>query len=98
MEILPRVTDVRYLGARSLRLTFSDGLVRDLDFDGQLPGVLSAIDNEQAFSEVRIDSVAGTVCWPSGIDLDPDVLHGGQTSSSGIRPRLLREHRLQPIS
>lgn len=95
MAVFSRVTNVEYLGARSLRVTFSDGLVRELDFAGVLPGILATIDDDVAFAEAAVDSTAGTVCWPNGIDLDPDVLHGDESSASAIRPRLLREYRLQ---
>lgn len=93
--LLARVTKVEHLGARVLRVTFSDGLVRELDFDGSLAGVLATIDDDTIFAEATVDAVAGTVCWPSGIDLDPDVLHGDQVSASRVQPRLLREYRLQ---
>lgn len=95
MAALARVTDVDHLGGRTLRVTFSDGLVRELDFVGVLPGVLSTIDDDEVFAGAAVDSVAGTICWPSGIDLDADVLHGDQPSASAIRPRLLRECQLQ---
>ncbi len=95
MRTLARVTDVEHLGARSLRVTFSDGLVRELDFASRLPGVLATIDDDANFAEATVDVVAGTVCWPNGIDLDPDVLHGDHTSTSAVQPRLLREYRLQ---
>jgi len=95
MTALIRVTDVEHLGAHSLRVTFSDGLVRELDFVGKLPGILATIDDDVAFAEATVDSIAGTVCWPNGIDLDPDVLHGDQTSVSAVQPQLMREYRLQ---
>jgi hypothetical protein len=28
------------------------------------------------FAQVRVDPELGTVVWPNGYDLDPDVLHG----------------------
>jgi hypothetical protein len=28
------------------------------------------------FAKVRVDPELGTVVWPNGYDLDPDVLHG----------------------
>ena len=92
MRTLARVTDVEPLGGRSLRVTFSDGLVRELDFASRLPGVLASIDDEASFAKVTVDSVAGTACWPNGIDLDPDVLHGDHASTSAVQPRLLREY------
>ena len=95
MSTLARVIEVEHLGARSLRVTFSDGLVREIDFTGMLPGVLATIDDDVKFAEATVDPVAGTVCWPNAIDLDPDVLHGDQAPAALVQPRLLREYRLQ---
>ena len=95
MSTLTRVTEVRHLGARCLRVTFSDGLVRELDFAGTLDGILSSIDDDEVFSRVGLNSATGTVCWSSGIDLDPDVLHGDEPPASGRAPTVLREYRLQ---
>lgn len=95
MVTLARVNDVEYLGERVLRVTFSDGFVRELDFAGALTGVLASIDEDGAFALVEVDSVAGTICWPNGIDLDPDVLHGDYVSASAGQPDVLREFRLQ---
>jgi hypothetical protein len=98
MARLARVTDVEYLGGRLLRLVFSDGLVRELDFQDALPGVLATIDDDAAFGRAGVDPVAGTVCWPGGIDLDPDVLHGDMESVSPNRVRVVKEYRLQQTS
>ncbi len=78
-----------------LRVTFSDGLVRELDYSGALPGVLAMIDDDLTFADARVDPVAGTICWPNGIDLDPDVLHGDRKSASAVQPSVRREYRLQ---
>jgi len=96
VSVLARVTDVECLGRREIRVTFSDGLVRELDFAGTLTGLLATIDDDDAtFAGVPVDPVAGTVGWANGIDLDPDVLHGDDTSASVIQPRLIREYRMQ---
>ena len=86
---------VEVLGPRVLRVTFTDGLVRELDFAGALPGVLATIDDDATFAAVSIDPLAGTLCWPEGIDLDPDVLHGTETAAGGRQPRVAREFRLE---
>jgi hypothetical protein len=98
MTALARVTAVEHLGARLLRVTFSDGLVRELDFTDALPGVLATIDDDQVFAGVTVDAVAGTISWPNGIDLDPDVLHGDDASASAIQAQVVREYRLQQTS
>jgi hypothetical protein len=76
-------------------VTFSDGLVRELDFADALIGFLAAVDDDMTFASARLDAVAGTVCWPGGIDLDPDVLHGDHVAASEVEPRLVREYRLR---
>jgi len=95
MDRPARVAEVEHIRARVLRVAFTDGLVRELDFDGALPGVLASLDDDTTFALATVDSVAGTVSWPNGIDLDPDVLHGDRPTASGLEPRLLREYRLQ---
>jgi hypothetical protein len=98
MTALARVTAVEHLGARLLRVTFSDGLVRELDFADALPGVLATIDDDEVFAGVAVDLVAGTISWSNGIDLDPDVLHGDDASASVVQPQVVREYRLQQTS
>ncbi|MEZ5375380.1 MAG: DUF2442 domain-containing protein [Acidimicrobiales bacterium] len=93
-----RVASVEYLGDRLLRLVFTDGLVRELDFAGALPGVLAAVDDDVVFGAAGVDAVAGTLSWPIGVDLDPDVLHGGETASGAFAPSVVSEYRLQETS
>ncbi len=50
MGTFARVTNVDHVGGRTLRVTFSDGLVRELDFAGALPGVLATIDHDEVFA------------------------------------------------
>ena len=97
MDRPARVVAVEHLGAFQLRITFSDDLVRELDFDGVLQGgVFAELEEHSTFAQVSVDEVAGTICWPNGVDLDPDVLHGDFEPASGRPPRLLRQYRLRP--
>jgi hypothetical protein len=92
----PRIVDVEYLGGLRLRLIFSDNLVRELDFTPVLhDGVLASLRDPAVFSQVRVDSVAGTVTWPTGVDLDPDVLHGDHAAASGLAPAVIAEYQLR---
>jgi len=63
--------------ATRMELTFSDDLVRELDF-ASIPrgGVFAPLEDEAFVAEVAVDPTSGTICWPNGVDLDPDVLHG----------------------
>ena len=86
---------VEHLGDFRLRLTFSDGLVRELDFDGVLEGgVFDPLQDRALFAQVSVDTVAGTIAWPIGVDLDPDVLHGDHEPASGRAPVVLKEYHL----
>jgi hypothetical protein len=58
-------------------LTFTDGLIREIDLSGDLWGPMAEpLKDPDYFSQVRVDPEVGTVVWPNGYDLDPDVLHG----------------------
>lgn len=99
MDRAPRVVEVEPLGGHRLRLRFSDDLVRELDFAGVLVGEAFAdLADASRFAEVTVDPVAGTICWPGGIDLDPDVLHGDHVPVSGRAPEVIREYRLRPTA
>lgn len=84
MQTLVRVTAAEALHGRVVRVTLSDGLVRELDLSGMLTGVLGVLDDDARFSTVGVDQVSGTVCWPGGIDLEPAVLHGDFAAASGF--------------
>jgi hypothetical protein len=95
MAPLPRVVGVEPIGNHRLRLTFSDGVVRELDFTGVLTGgIFEPLEQADYFARVEVDEVAGTIRWPNGVDLDPDVLHGDHEAASGAQPVVLRQYRL----
>jgi hypothetical protein len=53
------------------------------------------LDDEELFSQVSVDPTTGTLVWPGGLDLDPDVLYGVEESAAGKLFTLLSESRLQ---
>ena len=74
------VTSVQVLGHYRLRLGFSDGSTREVDLTGELHGpVFEPLSDPDFFAEVRVDPELGTVIWPNGADLCPDVLHARLT-------------------
>lgn len=94
-----RVVGVEHLGGYRLRVTFTDELVRELDFEGVLNGgVFEELEDKRVFGEVMVDEAAGTICWPNGVDLDPDVLHGDFEPATGRAPKVLREYDLRPTA
>lgn len=73
----PRVESVMALRPYVVRVRFEDGEVRDVDISPLLDGaVFAPLRDPAAFARVRMDEQTGTVAWPSGADLDPDVIYG----------------------
>ena len=73
------VTSVRCLGGFAVELAFSDGSSRRVDLGRHLTGpVFTRHRSDPAFFQsVRVDPQVGTIGWPDGTDLDPDVLRWG---------------------
>jgi hypothetical protein len=81
-----RVTKVEPLEGRRLRLSFADGAVHEVDLAAVFAqgGVFGPIrDDRTTFEAVRVDPESGTIAWPGGVDLDPDVLRGDHAPASG---------------
>lgn len=73
------IVAVEHLGDFRLRLSFADGLVSDVDLRAKVEAargtVLGRLRDPAFFAHVRVDPMLGTVVWPNGADLAPDVLH-----------------------
>jgi len=77
MKGMLQVTDAEPLDNYRLRVTFNDGLVREVDCSFLLRGTLGEpLRDPGYFRQVRVDGEAGTVAWPNGLDPAPEVLHG----------------------
>ena len=84
--MLRDIVEVRPLGAHRLYLRFEDGVSGELDFAGRLrfEGVFAPLRDPAVFAQVRIHPDLGTVAWPNGADLDPDVLYA-ELSGTAMR-------------
>jgi hypothetical protein len=78
MTVFPRITHVRHVDQHRLELGFNDGNTAQLDLASRVVGradVFEPLENVDFFRQVRVDTEAGTVVWPNGVDFCPDVLH-----------------------
>jgi len=72
-----RIREVEPLDGYVLRIAFTDGSTRDVDLESALWGpVFEPLRDPAEFRKVDVDPARGTIVWPNGADLDPDVLHG----------------------
>lgn len=73
------ITAVEHLGGYRLRLTFADGLVGDVDladrFTAPRGPMFEPLRDVEYFARVSVDRELGTVVWPNGADLAPEVLY-----------------------
>ena len=82
----PEVVGVAVIRPHVMRLLFRDGVVRDVQYvPGKARGsLIEPIGNPSYFAQVRVDVDAGTVVWPNGLDLAPEVLHGDHEPNEAL--------------
>lgn len=74
-----RIRAVQPLEGYAVRLEFTDGTQKTIDLEPFLHGpVFEPMRGDlQAFRAVSVDAQMGTIVWPNGADIDPDVLYQG---------------------
>ncbi|MGH9465214.1 MAG: DUF2442 domain-containing protein [Thermoanaerobaculia bacterium] len=82
--MLKDVVEVRPLGGYRVHLRFEDGLEGDLDLGKviEFKGIFAPFRDEKEFAKVRLHGELGTIVWPNGADLDPDVLYSSLSGRS----------------
>ena len=73
MSALIKIGAVEPLDGYWLRLTFSDGAIKDVDVGAIVGrgGVFSAIrEDRRVFEQVRVNPETRTIQWPGDVDLD----------------------------
>jgi hypothetical protein len=76
----PAVVGAEYRGDFRIRLAFSDGVVRTIDFSDWLEGpVFEPLEDPAYFAGFFIDG--GTIAWPNGADIAPETLHDRASAS-----------------
>jgi len=71
-----KVTHLERLGEYRLRLTFSDGIVGDIDLADELWGeMFEPLRDLAQFNRIHVYPELGTLVWPNVADLDPEGLH-----------------------
>jgi len=75
--MLKDVVEVRLLGEFRVHIRFEDGLQGEIDLQSLIDfkGIFAPLQDEREFAKVRVNSELGTLVWPCGGDLDPDVLY-----------------------
>jgi uncharacterized protein DUF2442 len=84
---LLRICEVKALEGFKLKLTLTDGSIIERDVSRLLVGPIfePVRKDSMVFAKIRVEG--GTVVWPNGADLCPDVLiWGGAPPEEGRQP------------
>ena len=75
--MLVDVVEARAREGHRLWLRFADGIEGEVDLSElvALDGVFEPFRDPAFFEQVSVSEDLGTVVWPNGADLDPDVLY-----------------------
>ena len=79
--MLKDIVEARTLDGCQAYLRFEDGTAGVVDL-GRLirfEGVFAPLRDPDEFARMTVNHELGTICWPSGADLDPDVLYAEVT-------------------
>jgi hypothetical protein len=78
---LVRVVSAQYVREHLLRIEFSDGVQKTVDFSRWLQGeVFRPLVNKREFKRFFIEG--GTVCWPNGADVAPETLRSTEDDAN----------------
>ena len=71
------IVEVKPLDSFRLHVRFEDDVEGEVDLKDlvRFKGVFAPLRDAARFVEVRVHPELGTLCWPNGADLDPDVLY-----------------------
>jgi len=75
--MLKDIVKVKPMKNFHLHLEFEDGAKGEVDIRKlvKFNGVFKPLKDESFFAKVQVNPEWGTIFWPNGADLDPDVLY-----------------------
>ncbi len=78
------IVEARATSDRRIFIRFEDGVEGEVDLADLVSfrGVFASLREPEEFRKVEVNTDLGTVCWPSGPDLDPGVLYSKLTGQS----------------
>ncbi len=71
------IVEARIVDGYLVHLRFEDGVEGEVDLSRliRFEGVFAPLRDPKEFALLTVNVEIGTICWPNGADLDPDVLY-----------------------
>ena len=86
------VASVTYLEEYKLRLTFDDGVTKDVDLQDELYGeIFKPLKDVELFKQVAVNPDTNTIEWPNGADFAPEFLYEIGNELVNIAPVTARQ-------
>ena len=86
------VTSVTYLEEYKLRLTFDDGVTKDVDLQVELYGeIFEPLKDVELFKQVAVNPDTNTIEWPNGADFAPEFLYEIGNELVNVAPATARQ-------
>jgi hypothetical protein len=75
--MIVEIVEARHLGGHRIWVRFEDGVQGEIDRSEfiRFEGVFAPLQDPARLAEVSVHPELGTLRWPNGADLDPDVLY-----------------------
>lgn len=81
------LTHVEVIGDYKLRITFEDGTVGDVSFDGrEWTGVFEPFHDPAVFAQVYVDKQFRSLARPNGLDMAPEALYQDACATRSTSP------------
>ncbi|OGO33516.1 MAG: molybdopterin-guanine dinucleotide biosynthesis protein A [Chloroflexi bacterium RBG_16_54_18] len=82
--MLKGIVQVTPLQDYRLELQFEDEVKSTIDIRSfvKFTGIFAPLKDNSYFQKVQVNPELGTICWPNGADLDPDVLYSQITGET----------------
>ena len=79
--MLKDIVNVQPLEGYRIALRFEDGTAGEVDLQHiiRFEGIFAPLKDRAVFIQVCVHPELGTIYWPTGADLDPDVLYAAIT-------------------
>ncbi len=79
--MLKDIVEAHALAGHRLHVRFEDGVEGEVDLSElvEFTGVFAVLRDLEEMRRVTVNHELGTVCWPNGADLDPDVVYAHVT-------------------
>lgn len=86
---LHEIVSAKWVGGYTVQITFSNlrkGVVDLRKYLGK--GVFKELTNIEKFKRFKVDAELGTICWPNGADIAPEVLYREVFARKQAKPHL----------